>query len=283
VTADKDIDFSCQLKSKLPASQTAKVTAIVDGDGIKTDKTGTHEIRIIGYDAFECRIYPSDCTLMGKYGYEKLKSIIPVGTSVTLKIDQWLPLGVYNRVIADVFVGTTDIAAEMLKSCLVRFPAKTYRDKYFWDPWDEYARIWCDPTKVIPPDEYKPKIVEIETAKKTFKIKNNWLALWFFLEFVDSGGTVLGRTVGWQIVEGVTSSPITYYPGTHAIKLYARVDTKDDWTLVDTGYVAVAPPTKKTVTFKSVPSGASVRVVKKESARLVRALKRVRSKKVINV
>jgi len=223
---------------------------------------------------------------MGKYGYEKLKSLIPVGTSVTLKIDQWLPLGVYNRVIADVFVGTTDIAAEMLKSCLVRFPAKAYRDKYFWDPWDEYARIWCDPTKVIPPDEYKPKIVDIDIRRKTFKIKNNWLALWFLPEFVDSGGTVLGTASERKIEVGKTSSAISYFTGTYAIKLYARVDTKDDWTLVDTGYVAVAPPVTKTVIFKSVPTGALVTVTKVATAgalryrplkRLTQSLKKVRS------
>jgi PKD repeat protein len=285
VTADVDVDFKCQLKSKLPASQTAKVTAIVDGDGIKTDKTGNHEIRIIGFDAFECRVYPSDCTLMGKYGYEKLKSLIPVGTSVTLKIDQWLPLGVYNRVIADIFVGATDIAAEMLKSCLVRFPAKTYRDKYYWDPWDEYERIWCDPTKVIPPDEYKPEIIDIDVRRKTFKIKNNWLALWFLPEFVDSGGTILGKATERKTEVGKTSTAITYFAGTHAIKLYARVDTKDDWTLVDTGYVSAAPPVTKTVTFKSVPSGASVTVTKVATAhalhrplkRLTQSLKKVRS------
>jgi PKD repeat protein len=298
VTADKDVDFSCQLKSKLPASQTAKVTAIVDGDGIRTNITDalpvpsgqTHQtVRIVGYDAYECRIYPTDCTTFGKYAYDKLKRLIPIGTSITLKIDEWLPLGAHNRVIAGVFVGTEDIAAEMLKSCLVSITEKKYRYRYYWIPrtadghWPEYERIWCDPTEAVASAEHKPTIIDIDIRLKTFKIRNNWLTLWLLAEFVDSGGSVIGRIPERQVEGGKTSSAITYFVGTHAIKLYARVDKKEDWTLVDTGYVAVAPPIKKTVTFKSAPSGASVRVVKKESARLVRALKRVRSKKVINV
>ena len=290
VTADKDVDFKCQLKSKLPASQTAKVTAIVDGDGIRTNVTDalpvpsgqTHQtVRIVGYDAYECRVYPSDCTTFGKYAYDELKKRIPIGTSITLKIDEWLPLGAHNRVIAGVFVGTKDIVAEMLKSCLVSITEKKYRDRYYWITWADYERIWCDPTEAVASAEHKPQIIDINAG--TFKIENRWLTLWLYAVFVDKTGIALGNIGERQVGGGKTSSAITYFAGTYAIKLYARVDKKEDWTLVDTGYVAVAPPTKKTVTFKSVPSGASVKVVKKETARLVRALKRVKSKRVIGI
>ena len=162
VKAGESVDFDMQLRSRLPTTVRTTVTAIVDGDGIRTKYTdnlsefpppatkyGHQEIRIVGFNAPECENYPTICAPDGKEAGDRLKELIPVGTEIELRIYEWLPLGHNNRIIAGVFKNGKDIAKEMLRSCLVTLTASKYfNDKYPWVKWqgeDSYEEVWCNP------------------------------------------------------------------------------------------------------------------------------------------
>lgn len=164
VKPGETVEFAMQLRSLLPTTVRTKVTAIVDGDGIRTaytDDTGKfpppspkfkhQEIRIVGYNAPECEDYPTICAPGGKEAGDRLKELIPVGTEIELRIFEWLPLGYNNRIIAGVFKNGKDIAKIMLSSCLVELVASKYfTDKYPWVTWqgrDSYEAAWCNPNE----------------------------------------------------------------------------------------------------------------------------------------
>ena len=161
VKAGETVDFDKQLRSRLPTTVRTRVTAIVDGDGIRTaytDDTGKfpppatkyehQEIRLVGYNAPECENYPTVCAPGGREAGDRLKELIPVGTEIELRIYEWLPLGHNNRIIAGVFTNGKDIAKIMLSSCLVELVASKYfTDKYPWVTWqgrDSYEAAWCN-------------------------------------------------------------------------------------------------------------------------------------------
>jgi uncharacterized protein (DUF1499 family) len=162
VKAGETVDYDMQLRSLLPTTVRTRVTAIVDGDGIRTaytDDTGKfpppsskfkhQEIRLVGYNAPECEDYPTICAPGGKEAGDRLKELIPIGTEIELRIYEWLPLGYNNRIIAGVFKNGKDIAKIMLSSCLVELVASKYfTDKYPWVTWqgrDSYEAAWCNP------------------------------------------------------------------------------------------------------------------------------------------
>jgi PKD repeat protein len=121
---------------------TTTVTAIEDGDTIRTALTealaAKPSIRMTGFDALESG------TVEGINATDYLKSLIPIGSTITLKIWKQLPLDIYNRVLGGVFVGTKDISLEMIKSCLVK--KYTAHDKFYWIDWALYDSLWCDNT-----------------------------------------------------------------------------------------------------------------------------------------
>lgn len=121
---------------------TTTVTAIEDGDTIRTALTealpAKPSIRMTGYDA------PESGTTEGINATDYLKALIPVGSTITLKVWKQLPLDIYNRVLGGAFVGTKDISLEMLKSCLVK--RYTAHDKFYWIDWAMYDSLYCDNT-----------------------------------------------------------------------------------------------------------------------------------------
>ena len=294
VTADEEaiyegvLALSERIKSKFSYDPTnyyykdVKVTKIEDGDSIFTDFTNPfpkpplfpagQQVRIAGYDS------PDGATARAN-AKAKLTELIPIGSSVTLKIWPPTPLGKLNRVLAGVFKGDVDIAAEMLKSCLANESPYKGKDNFPWVDWVDYGRLWKDPVgkECLTNPVVKPLITDVDTTQKTFKINNRWFTLDFTVRYEDEYGVQKGVESKMKVDGRKVSTPIAYATGTYVIKLFAcivKCDKKENWILVDTGYVAVAP-TKKTVTFKSVPAGAACTVVRKETANLVRTLKRV--------
>ena len=238
------VAYHGELKSILPTSQPARITEIIDGDSIKVDVVD-REIRLIGIDAYESG------TAFGVYGKDKLTELIPGGSVITLKVDQYLPLDGYNRVIAGAFKGGIDIVVEMLKSCLVNITVSKYRYKYFWIDWDDYALLWKDPlgTGCLLHPSYKPLISDIDTTTKTFKIDNRWKTLFFKAEFYDKANAKLGETSVMQIDGGKLSETISYFAGTYLIKLFAcieKCDREENWIQTDYKFVEVVT---KTVTI----------------------------------
>jgi endonuclease YncB( thermonuclease family) len=173
VRAGEITDFNKQMSAILPEFQRdpsssvariqTRVTAIVDGDSLRTEYTDNpsvlpppnpsyaqQRIRIIGYDSEECEDYPDVCAPGGKEAGDMLKKLIPVGSEIELRVYRWLPLGAHNRIIAGVFKNGVDIAKKMLNSCLVVLAASKYYDKYPWIKWkgeDSYEEAWCDPNE----------------------------------------------------------------------------------------------------------------------------------------
>jgi hypothetical protein len=162
VKAGETVDFDKQLRSILKGTIKTKVTAIIDGDGIRTAYTDDtddfpipatgyehQEIRLVGYNAPECEDYPTICAPGGKEAGDRLKELIPVGTEIDLRIFEWEPLGANNRIIAGVFKNGKDVVKEMLRSGLVYITTeKAYRDAYSWIRWtgkDSYEAAWCNP------------------------------------------------------------------------------------------------------------------------------------------
>ena len=265
VKEGEGVAYHGDLQSVLPTSQPAKVTAIIDGDSIRTDVTDGlpiplkqkdhQKVRIVGYDAYGCTNYPTECTTFGRYAHDKLAELIPVGSTVTLKVDEHLPLGYYNRVIAGIFTGVArpDIAIEMLKSCLVEVNKKSYLEDFEgWIDPEEYLRLWKDPngTDCILHPDHKPLIVDIGAVVGTWKIDNRWKALYFKVDYYDKGNKKLNPEdidLG-QIEGGKVSGAITYYANTYLIRLFASVDIdKPKW--VETDYKFITPVTK-TVTIE---------------------------------
>jgi hypothetical protein len=161
VKAGETVDFDKQLRSRLPTTVRTTVTAIVDGDSIRTAYTDNlsefpvpatkykhQEIRIVGYNAEECENYPTVCAPGGKEAGDRLKELIPVGTDIELRIYEWYPLGANNRIIAGIFKNGKDIVKEMLRSCLVYITEDKYQDAYPWVKWkgeNSYEAVWCNP------------------------------------------------------------------------------------------------------------------------------------------
>jgi len=110
---------------------------VIDGDSIQI--SGYPEIRILGIDTHEAE------TDAGKEETAYLKTLIQ-GRQVKILTHQYgdpdMTIDPYGRLLAGVFLEDTDIARAMLehfgKSILT---AKTYRKKYRWIDWDEYARV----------------------------------------------------------------------------------------------------------------------------------------------
>jgi PKD repeat protein len=162
VKAGETVDFDKQMSSLLPEVIRTTVTAIIDGDSIRTAYTDDsrfpppssraehQELRLIGYDSEECEHYPDVCAPGGAEAGDFLKKLLPIGTEIELRIFRWLPLGAHNRIIAGVFKDGEDIAKKMLSSCFVKLVDSKYYDKYPWIKWEgenSYEAAWCDPTK----------------------------------------------------------------------------------------------------------------------------------------
>ena len=234
--------YHSELKSILPTSQPAKVTQIIDGDSIRVDVVD-REVRLIGYDAYEIG------TAFGVYGKDKLTELIPVGSVITLKVDQYLPLDGYNRVIAGVFRNGNDMVVEMLKSCLVNVTPSKYHYKYYWIDWDNYELLWNDPlgTECLLNPSYKPLITDINTTAKTFKIDNRFKTLLFKAEFYDKANAKLGETSVMQVEGGKVSDAVSYFTNTYLIKLFGCISKcakAENWVQTDYKFSEV---TKKTV------------------------------------
>jgi len=179
---------------------TTTVTEIIDGDTIRTALTdalpplpsgGKQRVRIVGYDAKEIE------TELGKKAKEYLEKLIPVGTVITLKVWKHKPLDIYNRVLGGVFVGTKDIALEMLRSCLV--DKSSYRDRFYWVDWDLYDEEWCSPTGILTVATY-----ETITFVKPCSVAT------FFIDGKDKGG-------GYAVTAELPA-------GTHTVEVKGKED-----------------------------------------------------------
>jgi len=214
VVADKSTTFDCELLGVLDPTQkgvTTTVTEIIDGDTIRTALTDAlpdlpsgekQRVRIVGYDAKEID------TELGKKAKEYLEKLIPVGTAITLKVWKHKPLDIYNRVLGGVFVGTKDIALEMLRSCLV--DKSSYRDRFYWVDWDLYDKEWCS-----------PPILTVATYDTITFVKPRSVAT-FYIDGKDKGG---GYAVTVTLPEGPHTVEVEGKGGEFAY-CYANVPDK---------------------------------------------------------
>ena len=87
---------------------TEKVTKIIDGDSVKVRLLGEEKnIRLACIDAMEAK------APMGKESTATLKSLIPIGTTVTLNIVQ---VDKYNRLVAEIYKNEELINEKMLEA-----------------------------------------------------------------------------------------------------------------------------------------------------------------------
>jgi endonuclease YncB( thermonuclease family)/RNase P/RNase MRP subunit p29 len=268
----------CQLASRLPREITTTVTEVIDGDSFRTVYTDAlprrpyggelvpQEVRIIGCNAYEIG------SPIGQVAKAKLTELIG-GKSVTLKIDSNRPLGVYNRVIASVFLPDgTDVAIKMMEACVIReYPGDTakYRYAYYWEPWLYLDAVWAryDPEGnncIASQDDTGKTLVSmsVDTATKKFKINNRWLPVYAVVrryKGAEHVGTA-DEYASKAILTGETSSSYGYYDA-NVIKLFASVapiTIKNEGVEIETIIIGEAPPDTYPVTFTSSPAGANV-------------------------